>query len=109
MRGALIGALVVVCADPVLGAEGTMPWAEALTGSTVIYDTTAEQHFFESGKTLYQFGEPSWGTWAARDGRYCSTWPPAQTWSCYDVELKPEGRVTFTDAQGNQTSGQIQP
>ena len=64
--------------------------AEALTGRKVIYDN-AWQDFRASGRTLYNAGADSWGTWTTRGDQYCSQWPPSTTWACYHVDLKDDG------------------
>ena len=48
------------------------------------------QFFGVDGKTLYLGDGPSSvGDWKVKDGQYCSLWPPAKDWACYDVELTP--------------------
>mgnify|MGYP006934828555 CR=1 FL=1 len=76
-----------------------------LIDNPLIYDTGAEQRFFPSGRTLYNFGEPSWGQWRIEAGRYCSQWPPGDDWTCYDVAHDGYAAVQFTDDWGNVTIG----
>jgi len=58
----------------------------ALEGRTLRYDN-ATQDFRASGKTLYTTnGRDSWGNWRVQGDRYCSQWPPADLWACYDMD-----------------------
>lgn len=46
------------------------------------------QYFDPSGSTRYreQGGEETAGRWRVDEGgRYCSVWPPAERWVCYEV------------------------
>lgn len=79
--------------------------ADALTGRKLIYDT-AWQEFRASGRTLYNAGEDSWGTWTTRGNRYCSQWPPSATWNCFDVEQSADGtQIRFVGEQGDISTG----
>ncbi|MEM8977867.1 MAG: hypothetical protein AAGD04_00125 [Pseudomonadota bacterium] len=77
--------------------------AQTLADSTLQYET-AKQRFYASGKTLYESSEDSWGNWAVREDRYCSQWPPGETWDCYDV-LKDGAQIRFLDDYGNASDG----
>lgn len=81
--------------------------AEAITDRTVTYDDGATQRFYASGRTLYTFGEPSWGTWRVDADRYCSQWPPAPSWECYAVQGNSARGINFRDDYGNDFSGVI--
>lgn len=75
----------------------------ALSGQVVDYDA-AWQEFLPSGRTLYNAGRDSWGYWAARDGQYCSQWPPADGWACYDISQKGD-LIRFVGQSGKATIG----
>lgn len=77
----------------------------ALTGTEVVYEDGATQRFYASGRTRYTSVEPSWGSWRAEDGQYCSQWPPAMTWDCYDLLRDEAGALGWDDAYGNRTIG----
>lgn len=79
--------------------------AAALTDRDVVYDDTATQHFYASGRTRYTAAEPSWGYWRAEDGHYCSQWPPGMGWDCYDVFEDDTGALRWDDGYGNSTIG----
>jgi len=64
--------------------------AAALTDRSVDYNS-AWQVFHASGRTLYNAGADSWGTWAVRGTQYCSQWPPNAAWACFDVDLNADG------------------
>ena len=68
------------------------------------------QFFGADGKTLYLGeGPSSVGEWEVRDGQYCSLWPPAKDWVCYDVELKPAqppfNGIVWIGPDGSRTEG----
>jgi len=105
-RIAAIG-VFLVAASPV-AADDWRPVADVhaiLADRTIDYDR-AWQRFNASGKTLYDAGQPSWGNWAERGGQYCSEWPPADGWTCYELEVSTDGgRVRFVDERGGTTEG----
>jgi len=78
----------------------------ALTGARLAYDT-AWQEFRASGRTLYNAGHDSWGYWTARGDKYCSQWPPADGWDCYDVERDGD-RLRFIGSTGHITEGRFE-
>ncbi len=77
--------------------------ATQLTGRTVIY-VNATQRFYASGRTLYNAGHDSWGRWEVRGNQYCSQWPPAGGWACYDVAVQP-GKLQFQGESGDLSEG----
>ena len=81
----------------------------ALEEVTLRYeDGQTNQHFYASGRTLYDAGRPSWGYWAVRGGQYCSQWPPAGGWGCYDLERHVnDGRLRFVAPDGSYSIGEI--
>ncbi len=101
---------VLACLAGPLSAEGWQRLDDAgiaaLAGLTLRYDT-GWQRFHASGRTLYNAGQDSWGSWAARGGRYCSQWPPADGWACYDVE-RQGNRIRFVGDSGDVTEGVIE-
>jgi len=80
----------------------------ALDDRTLIYEGNITQVFYASGKTLYNNGRPSWGNWAVRGDRYCSEWPPAGGWACYNMDQHPDGRLRFVSETGFATEGVYQ-
>lgn len=81
----------------------------ALTDRDVVYDDTATQHFYASGRTRYTAADPSWGYWRVEGGQYCSQWPPGTGWDCYDVFADETGAVRWDDANGTSTIGRSLP
>lgn len=75
-----------------------------LEGRKLTYDSGAWQDFRASGKTLYNSGRDSWGNWRAQGAQYCSQWPPAGDWACYDL-LTSGDKVRFVGAGGDVTDG----
>lgn len=107
MRIAVILAVLMpgwVMADawrPLDGAE----IAEVLTDAKLKY-AFATQHFDANGQTLYTADRPSWGSWAVRENRYCSVWPPSDFWACYDVRENGDV-VRFIADDGSFTDGTL--
>ena len=104
----------MLCAAAPSMANPAPPWqpvtdvqamTDLLTENTLVYDTGAVQRFYPSGRTLYELGEPSWGTWRVDNGQYCSTWPPSADWACYDVAYDGQTAVQFTDDRGHAVVG----
>jgi len=80
----------------------------ALEGRTVQYtdDSKATQEFNADGSTIYAEGRPSFGRWRASETQYCSTWPPASGWVCYDVFLAADDKtVRFVGDSGRIWDG----
>ncbi len=78
----------------------------ALSARVLQYENGASQNFFQDGRTLYEVANGvSWGKWWAERARYCSSWPPSETPSCYSVETQGL-LVRFTGATGDVTVGQ---
>jgi len=105
----MILALMLAAPGPVLAQD----WQKLddaaitaiLTAHPLAYDDGSEQAFYADGRTLYTAGAgESWGKWWAEAGRYCSSWPPSDSKSCYDVEMAVP-QVRFTADSGQQTLG----
>lgn len=100
---------LVLAGSPVFGAQwvtlDTEGIKSALTSRMLQYEN-AVQTFMPSGKTLYEAGTSSWGNWRADRDQYCSEWPPADGWTCYDLERSGDGRqIRFVDERGGATVG----
>jgi hypothetical protein len=71
------------------------------------------QTFGADGSTtyVYQNGNPSRGSWRVEGDKYCSKWPPAGGWACYDMTRESAGdnvdRVRWIDATGDVTDANI--
>jgi len=78
---------------------------EALSDQIVDFDN-AWQDFRADGRTLYNAGADSWGTWNVQNDRYCSQWPPNSAWTCYDIDLNADrSAVRFRGAGDDVTIG----
>ena len=66
------------------------------------------QTFDAGGVTLYTAaGEAaSEGRWRVRDDRYCSQWPPAPAWVCYDM-FRDGDVVVFVSEGGEEWPARI--
>lgn len=100
-------AAIFLCATPAL-ADDWQPIngdsiAVALTDRTLNY-ANATQHFYASGRTLYNAGQDSWGYWAVRGDQYCSQWPPGDSWDCYEMAQSASG-LRFIAGDGSTTDG----
>ena len=105
----LLAVPIAIALSAPAAAETWTPAAgpDALAGRSVTYASGARQRFAASGATLHDAGAPSWGRWEMRGSDYCSTWPPADGWVCYALEVSDRGRVRFRDASGGATVGTI--
>jgi hypothetical protein len=101
--------MALLLASPALG-EDWRPLDDAgivaALGARVLqYEDGSTQNFFTDGRTLFSVTSgDSWGKWWAEGGRYCSTWPPSETPSCYAVESRGID-LRFTGAGGDVTLG----
>lgn len=77
---------------------------EAIADRTIEYDAYTFQIFEAGGGTQYFTERMSEGRWAARAGQYCSTWPPSDTWACYDIQVNGE-RVRFIASDRSVSEG----
>ena len=76
---------------------------EALTARVLSYADGTTQEFKAGGQTMAGSGE---GRWRVEGDRYCSVWPPSESWACYDVDRAARGLdVRFTDDAGSVTVG----
>jgi hypothetical protein len=106
MRLAL--AILALSFTPALAAETQLSGddiAAALSDKSLYAESRGqpvEQIFQESGQTFYLVGgDSSAGSWAVRDGKYCSVWPPSDHWSCYAV-MRDGDAVTFVSGDGTR-------
>lgn len=104
----LVVLLVIFPGSVLAGDWVAMSGAEigdALTDRRVAYDE-AWQDFFASGRTNYNAGQDSWGSWEVRGDQYCSQWPPAVGWACYDMAWDGDASmVRFIGESGDVTDG----
>ncbi|MEM6942886.1 MAG: hypothetical protein AAF416_16935 [Pseudomonadota bacterium] len=104
MRATII-ALVLLAAPA--GAESRLSGDDirtVLTGHWVSYDN-ARQHFLADGTTRYFAPDESLGFWRVDRDQYCSRWPPADGWTCYDVLRNTDGDLIWVDPEGGRTTG----
>lgn len=76
----------------------------ALEDRQLVYDTGATQEFQPSGRTLYTTADQRWGYWGVQGDQYCSRWPPADEWKCWDVHTNGV-KVRFVEASGHAVVG----
>ena len=79
---------------------------DALAGRDLLYTDGARQQFGADGTTLYRSPGISEGRWTVRGARYCSQWPPSETWACYDLAIAG-AEVRFTGDGGAETVGVV--
>ncbi len=77
---------------------------EILEGTTVSGTRNGqpwEQDFQKGGITVFRaVGEsPSEGRWRVKSDQFCSQWPPARAWVCYDIVRNGE-IVSFVPTDG---------
>lgn len=82
---------------------------EALLPTIIVLGEDTRQTFSAGGATTYSDrGRDSYGSWAARGYRYCSQWPPANGWACYDVLVENDTLIWVGDS-GNRTITTMKP
>lgn len=79
----------------------------ALVARTLGYPDGATQGFAADGTTRHEAGgRSSTGRWRIEGDRYCSAWPPGESWACYAVERSANGLdLRFTGESGDRTTG----
>ncbi|SER97255.1 hypothetical protein SAMN04490244_104221 [Tranquillimonas rosea] len=105
LAAAMVSALPVAAAAQSFTPLGTSEISSTLNGATVLYDS-ATQRFLSQGRLLYNNGGENWGRWKAEEGQYCSQWPPADGWTCYDVE-RNGAAIRFTGPDGRSREGRL--
>lgn len=87
----------------------------ALSGKTVSGKHEGKvwtQSFNKNGATTYTSDSgPSPGRWRVDGDRYCSQWPPASRWDCYDMSGDSEANpptVTWIYPDGTRWRGTIE-
>jgi len=83
---------------------------QALEGASLVYpkEGGATQDFEPNGSTTYVEGRPSLGEWKVSGAQYCSSWPPAAGWVCYDVSINNErSAVRFIGESGRIYEGEF--
>ena len=80
---------------------------EALSGRSVIFDPLTFQTFHATGLTDFVTERDSTGRWEVREDRYCSSWPPSGTWTCYGVEREGD-LIRFIGPDGSASEGRIE-
>lgn len=86
----LIAVCTVLLASPAKPADRPLTNAEIadLLPRVVAIGQDTRQTFSAAGATTYsQGGRDSYGSWWAEGDQYCSRWPPADGFACYDVRL----------------------
>ena len=113
----IIGLLLLIQTLPAAAEERPLSGAEiraALSDKTVEgvddRNTIYTQIFQKGGLTIYTIGPQasSNGFWEVRGDRYCSIWPPNESWSCYSVTGEG-GHATFISATGTTYPVKILP
>ena len=102
---------LILFAAPLSAEERKLNNAEidALLPTIVSLGENTRQTFSARGATTYtDRGRDSYGTWAARGDRYCSQWPPANGWACYDVLIDGETLIWVGDS-GYRTINIMKP
>lgn len=77
---------------------------DAFADRTVTFDAYTFQTFGAAGETRFLTERAADGLWMARDGQYCSQWPPSERWECYDIQLR-EAQVKFIGPNRTESIG----
>jgi len=107
VRPILLICAVALGSLPAVADEAKMTGKEitaALTGNTAIYEGGVIKQFFaKSGATPYWDGSRlTHGSWRVTGDQYCSVWPPASGWACYDMVRTDDGRVVWVGSGGDR-------
>lgn len=100
--GLIVGNVGLAVAEEWVRLNG--PGIEAaLTARVLAYPDGTMQDFHAGGRTLAGRAE---GRWRVDGDLYCSTWPPSESWACYEVEREARGLdIRFTGEDGAVTVG----
>ncbi len=81
-----------------------------LTGRTAIYQGgVIKQYFASSGETPYWDGSRlTRGSWRVSGDRYCSVWPPASGWACYDMFGTDNGDIVWVGSGGDRYTAHME-
>jgi len=81
---------------------------KVLSDRVLAYPDGAKQKFALNGETVYKKNHPQPGNWKIDGDKYCSLWPPSDTWTCYRLEANAAGTVIrFIADDGSVTEGRI--
>ena len=81
----------------------------ALLPTIIALSETTRQTFSARGATTStDRGRDSFGAWEARSDQYCSQWPPANGWACYDVLVDGDTLIWVGDS-GHRTLNTMKP
>lgn len=109
-------ALLVLLAGGAARAQDAAPGDDALAALLIAHDVVyagiAWERHEANGALLYRSAEgpvarTSLGQWRIEDGRRCLRWTRAMPWACYVVAREGAGRILFTDAEGNVSTGRL--
>ena len=104
----------VLAGEMISGSEVDLQ--QALAGRTAFEagkDYRPWRQFFGADGSAVYFGDgpSSIGKWEVRDAQYCSLWPPAKDWACYDVEMTPAQPpftgIVWISPDGSRTDGSL--
>ncbi|EFL87813.1 hypothetical protein [Ahrensia sp. R2A130] len=81
----------------------------ALLPTIIATGQDTRQTFSEAGATTYSFkGRDSYGSWRVQGDQYCSQWPPADGWACFDLLADDELKtIVWLDASGERIVNHI--
>lgn len=92
------------------GAEILKTLSEArVVGEDFEQTFSAPEGETPAATTYWQGGAASRGTWRVTGDQYCSQWPPATSWDCYDMtrfEKDGDAYVVWT-GYGNRYVGKL--
>ena len=108
--------ILLVCSTLAVSTSSASAEEKKLTGpeiTAVLTDkiltakTDTTQIFQKSGVTFYsENGGQSQGFWKVEGDKYCSQWPPNQSWPCYDI-LQDGTKITFVSESGKRFEMQL--
>lgn len=91
---------------------------EDILSGALVTGSGYSQHFFApknarwpAGTTYDQGGNLTFGKWETQGHRYCSVWPPNETWSCYKMFIDQKDKETWliwVDDSDRRFEGKLQ-
>ena len=107
MKKLLLASFLMTCSAEAIETKLSGAEMQIILSDKILYGKDAEQIFLKSGVTFYASGGgQSQGNWKIESEKYCSQWPPNQSWACYDI-TQDGNRITFISKDGNRTEMSI--
>ena len=103
MKKILLASLLLISTAQAAETKLSGVEMQTILNDKILYGKDTEQIFQKSGVTFYSSGgNQSQGNWKIDGEKYCSQWPPNQSWACYDI-MQDGNKITFISKDGVRT------